>query len=146
MSNRDARYNPVSYHNGSIWPHDTAICARGMILAGHPLAAATVLNGLLTATTAFQGRLPELFASIDDDAAIVAYPASCRPQAWAAAVGPLMLWAAAPLVPGRPGQPPLQLAGIDLFDDLNIDSFTFCGRLVPVRVCRGVVTFGDLEG
>ncbi len=146
MSIRDGRYNPVSYHNGSIWPHDTAICARGMILAGHPRAAATLLNGLLTATTAFHGRLPELFGSIDDSAPIVAYPASCRPQAWAAAVGPVVLWAAAPLVPGLPGQPPVPLTGIDLFDDLDVESFTFRGQRVHANVCQAVVTFGNLDG
>ena len=144
MSSRDARYNPLSYHNGSIWPHDTAICARGMILAGHPQAAAIVLSGLLEAVQAFDGRLPELFASIDDHDRIVPYPASCRPQAWAAALGPLMLWAAAPLLPLEHGRRPVALEGTGMFDDLEIDGFAFCGNRIKATIQSGKVTYDGL--
>ncbi len=145
MSSRNSRYNPLSYHNGSIWPHDTAICARGMVLAGHPEAAGKLIAGLLDATVWFDGRLPELFASIDDRARIVPYPASCRPQAWAAALGPLTLWAAAPLVPLAPGTPPRRLAGIDRFALLDIDGFQLAGKTVRAKVRTGSIDFPDLE-
>lgn len=81
------RYNPVSYHNGSVWPHDTAICAAGLARYGFADEAAMLATGLLDAAKAFGGRLPELFCGFDRDAyAIpVAYPASCSPQAWASA-------------------------------------------------------------
>ena len=141
LSTRDNRYNPLSYHNGSIWPHDTAICARGMIIAGHPEAAGVLLAGLLAAATKFEGRLPELFASIDDQAPIVAYPASCRPQAWAAAVGPLTLWAVAPILPRQPGQPVHQLRGINLVDTATIHGFRFFGQSFDATVLNGVVTY-----
>ena len=141
LSTGDYRYNPLSYHNGSVWPHDTAICARGMIIAGHPEAAGVLLAGLLEASTEFDGRLPELFASIDDKAPIVAYPASCRPQAWAAAVGPLTLWAIAPMLPRQPGQPVHQLRGINLVDTATIHGFRFFGQSFDAKILNGIVTY-----
>ena len=87
MAARATGYSPLSYHCGSVWPHDTAIVARGLSRAGHPAAAAELARQLLAAAAAFDGRLPELFAGFgaDEVAAPVAYPASCRPQAWSAA-------------------------------------------------------------
>jgi glycogen debranching enzyme len=87
MAARAAGYSPLSYHCGSVWPHDTAIVARGLSRAGHPAAAAELARQLLAAAAAFDGRLPELFAGFgaDEVAVPVAYPASCRPQAWSAA-------------------------------------------------------------
>lgn len=146
MSSRSSRFNPLSYHNGSIWPHDTAICARGMILAGHPDAASTLLLGLLEAVAVFDGRLPELFASIDDFARIIPYPASCRPQAWSAAVGPLTLWASAPLLPGTPGTPPTQLRGINLFGDLDIDGFVLGGTRLTALIRSDGTTYAPVHG
>jgi len=87
MSSAADGYSPLSYHCGSVWPHDTAIVARGLSRAGHPAAAAELARQLLTAADAFDRRLPELFAGFgaDEVAAPVAYPTSCRPQAWSAA-------------------------------------------------------------
>ena len=87
MAARAAGYSPLSYHCGSVWPHDTAIVARGLSRAGHPAAAAELARQLLVAAAAFDGRLPELFAGFgaDEVAAPMACPASCRPQAWSAA-------------------------------------------------------------
>ena len=87
MAARAMGYSPLSYHCGSVWPHDTAIVARGLSRAGHSAAAAELARQLLVAADAFDRRLPELFAGFgaDEVAAPVAYPASCRPQAWSAA-------------------------------------------------------------
>ncbi len=84
-SNADG-FNPVGYHNGSVWVHDTAIIARGMQTSGHTAEAATLALALLDAGTAFQYRYPELFSGDERTLAQVPipYPASCRPQAWAA--------------------------------------------------------------
>ena len=84
-SNADG-FNPVGYHNGSVWVHDTAIIARGMQTSGHTTEAATLALALLDAGTAFQYRYPELFSGDERTLAQVPipYPASCRPQAWAA--------------------------------------------------------------
>jgi glycogen debranching enzyme len=81
------RYNPVSYHNGSVWPHDSAICAAGLARYGFLKQAEAVTVGLFDAAKTFGGRLPELFCGFDRHAfpVPVPYPASCSPQAWASA-------------------------------------------------------------
>lgn len=87
-----AGYNPLSYHCGSVWPHDTAITVAGLARYGHDEAVGHIFRGLIDAAAAGGGRLPELFAGFDrgDLPAPVPYPASCSPQAWAAA-SPLLL-------------------------------------------------------
>ena len=82
MSTRDAAYAPLSYHCGSVWPHDTAIVVDGLTRAGLGEAAAGLVEGLLAAAVAFEHRLPELWSG---EGAPVPYPAACRPQAWSAA-------------------------------------------------------------
>ena len=88
-----AAYNPMSYHNGSVWPHDNAICAAGLMRYGFVPQAQQVATGILEAADRFGGRLPELFCGFDrgDFASPVAYPTSCSPQAWAAAAPILLL-------------------------------------------------------
>ena len=83
MSAANAGYNPLSYHCGSVWSHDTAIVIRGLYRSGHGEAAARLADGLLSAAAAFDWRLPELFSG--EDRGPVPYPAACRPQAWSAA-------------------------------------------------------------
>ena len=89
-------YNPMSYHNGSVWPHDTAIAVAGLLRYRHvpgALALAKRLaTGLLDAAAAFGGRLPELYCGFarSQFRSPVPYPASCSPQAWASAA-PLLL-------------------------------------------------------
>jgi glycogen debranching enzyme len=86
-------FNPMSYHNGSVWPHDNAICAAGLMRYGFVPQAQQVASGILEAAHTFGGRLPELFCGFDrgDFASPVAYPTSCSPQAWAAAAPFLLL-------------------------------------------------------
>ncbi len=80
-------YNPVSYHNGSVWPHDTALVATGLMRYGFVKEASRVAQGLFDAAEYFGDRLPELFCGFDrtDFAQPVPYPTACSPQAWAAA-------------------------------------------------------------
>ncbi|HEX2850527.1 MAG TPA: glycogen debranching N-terminal domain-containing protein [Acidimicrobiales bacterium] len=80
-------FNPVSYHCGSVWPHDNAICAAGLMRYGFADAANRVMSALLDVSTAFDGRLPELFAGVARSRlqTPAPYPTSCVPQAWAAA-------------------------------------------------------------
>ncbi|MDQ1746771.1 MAG: hypothetical protein QOD07_1034 [Frankiaceae bacterium] len=87
------RYNPLSYHNGSVWPHDGAIVAAGLMRYGFADAAVTIIDALLDAATVNGGRLPELYAGLDraDLPVPVAYPTSCSPQAWSSAAPLLML-------------------------------------------------------
>jgi glycogen debranching enzyme len=89
-------YNPMSYHNGSVWPHDTAIAVAGLLRYAHLPGAVDLAHrlaeGLLDAAAAFGGRLPELFCGFSraDFSPPVPYPTSCSPQAWASAA-PLLL-------------------------------------------------------
>jgi glycogen debranching enzyme len=105
MSTSDGGYNPLSYHCGSIWAHDTAIVIGGLAAEGFGAAAAQLADGLLTGAEAFGYRLPELYGG-DDRADLdrpVPYPAACAPQAWSAAAGVAILRAALGLEPDVPG-------------------------------------------
>ncbi len=82
-----AGYNPIGYHTGSVWPHDTAIAAAGLRRYGFDEAADALASGLLAAAQHFPAfRLPELFCGFDRVAtgAPIAYPVACSPHAWAA--------------------------------------------------------------
>jgi glycogen debranching enzyme len=101
-------FNPLGYHTGSIWPHDTMIAARGLARSGHPAEAWSLIDGILGASESFGFGLPELFAGDGRSGhpppagerraaepagsrSVSPYPAACRPQAWAAAAGVLAL-------------------------------------------------------
>lgn len=81
-----ARFNPMSYHNGSVWPHDVALCAAGIARYGEREGVLKLLQQLFEAASEFGMRLPELFCGFERAAgeAPVAYPVACLPQAWAA--------------------------------------------------------------
>ncbi|MDR7083420.1 glycogen debranching enzyme [Arthrobacter ginsengisoli] len=85
-------YNPASYHNGSVWPHDNAIIATGLLRYGFVEEAQRISTALLEAAEYSGGRLPELFCGFSRDqfAEPVPYPTACSPQAWAA-TAPILL-------------------------------------------------------
>jgi glycogen debranching enzyme len=87
LSDRSSRFSRLSYHCGTVWPHDTAIAVAGLAAEGFTDQAARLTGGLVAAAEGVHYRLPELYGG--DAAADVpfptAYPASCRPQAWSAA-------------------------------------------------------------
>jgi len=85
-------YNPMSYHNGTVWPHDNCMIARGLIRTSEKT---DVLDSLLAAAnTQDQGRLPELYCgfSKEESKTPLRYPVSCAPQAWAAATIPNLIF------------------------------------------------------
>ncbi|MET0137416.1 MAG: amylo-alpha-1,6-glucosidase [Sphingobium sp.] len=93
IASTEARYNPMSYHNGSIWPHDNALIAAGFARYGHRDEAARIFEGLVAAASYVDlRRLPELFCGFPRRRAQgpTFYPVACSPQAWAAAT-PLSL-------------------------------------------------------
>ncbi|ULH14333.1 amylo-alpha-1,6-glucosidase [Deinococcus sp. KNUC1210] len=92
LGTQEPRYNPVSYHNGSVWPHDTAVFALGLERYGYEQEARRVARDLFDAALwADDARLPELFAGFArEDGPPVPYPAACHPQGWDAAI-PLAL-------------------------------------------------------
>jgi glycogen debranching enzyme len=96
VGTREARYNPMSYHNGSVWPHDNAIVALGLAQYGFTSYALRLLEGLFEASLHFEfQRLPELFCGfrrrIGDGPTL--YPVACSPQSWAAAAVFMLLQA-----------------------------------------------------
>jgi glycogen debranching enzyme len=93
----ELRYNPMSYHNGSIWPHDNALIGLGLSMYGFQDAVASILNALYEASLHVDlHRLPELFCGFHkrmDSSGPTLYPVACAPQAWAAGAPYLLLQA-----------------------------------------------------
>ncbi len=88
LGTAEPRYNPMSYHNGSVWPHDNALIAMGMARYGFHAEAARVFAGLFEASAYIElRRLPELFCGFPRQRGQgpTFYPVACSPQAWAAA-------------------------------------------------------------
>jgi len=92
MAEDDAGYNPIEYHNGTVWPHDNAFIAAGLRRYGHAADAARIAYAILEAATYFDWRLPEVFAGYPRSLTKfpVQYPTACSPQAWASGT-PLLL-------------------------------------------------------
>jgi len=93
VSSREVRYNPISYHNGSVWPHDNALIAAGFAAYGFHADANRVFEGVFSASTYIDlRRLPELICGFPRQRAQgpTFYPVACMPQAWAA-VAPLYM-------------------------------------------------------
>ncbi len=93
ISSSERKYNPLSYHNGSVWPHDNALLASGLARYGLTREAALLLAAIFEASTFFElNRLPELLCGLHkrDGEGPTLYPVACSPQAWSAAA-PFML-------------------------------------------------------
>lgn len=95
-------YNPVEYHNGTVWPHDTAIAAAGLARYGRRPEANRLAVALLEAGRHLGHRLPEAFAGYPRAATLVPvlYPTACSPQAWAAGAPLFLLRVMLGLEPG----------------------------------------------
>jgi len=88
LSGKEQRYNPMSYHNGSVWPHDNAMAALGLARAGDYVGVVKVVEGLFDACEQLNtSSLPELFCGFRRETGLgpVPYPVACYPQAWSAA-------------------------------------------------------------
>jgi glycogen debranching enzyme len=97
ISRREIRYNPMSYHNGSVWPHDNALIAAGLAQIGAKGAVNRIFNALFDAATHMDlHRLPELFCGFQRarNRGPTRYPVACAPQAWASAAPFCLLQAA----------------------------------------------------
>jgi len=105
MSDDERVFNPLSYHRGTVWPHDNSIIAHGMALNEMREGALRVLTGLYQAAQNFRDyRLPELFCGVQrrENDAPVHYPVSCSPQAWASGAMFLILTSVLGLRPSAP--------------------------------------------
>ena len=93
MSASDAAYNPLSYHNGTVWPHDNSLIAAGLARYGRWPEAHRIIRVTLAAAHHFAYQLPEVFAGLhrSETGFPIAYPTAARPQAWAAGAPVLLL-------------------------------------------------------
>jgi len=87
MAMGEGGYNPIEYHNGTVWPHDNSFIAAGLARYGFRQDAAAIIAGIFEASWFFDARLPEVFSGYDrgNTRYPVQYPTACLPQAWAAA-------------------------------------------------------------
>jgi glycogen debranching enzyme len=142
MSSGDAGYNPLSYHNGTIWPHDNSLIAHGLARYARWPEAQRIVRRMLTAARHFDYQLPEVFAGLSrsETPFPIAYPTAARPQAWAAGTPVLLLQVLLGLEPDRarhqlvtrvPDELPswagrsLRLTGVRAFDrlwDVRVDN------------------------
>jgi glycogen debranching enzyme len=158
VASGEARYNPMSYHNGSIWPHDNAFIAQGLARYGHKSGIHHIFDGLVRATTYMEHRrIPELYCGFRrrPGRGPTLYPAACSPQAWAAGAPFWMLQAMLGLHFDHAARrillinpaPPASAGRIIVrnltLGDASID-FALCqdGNAVSVQVLR---TRGDLQ-
>ena len=137
----EARYNPMAYHNGSVWPHDNAVIALGLARYGHKAEVLKIFKGLFEAATHDeQRRLPELFCGFRQRRGHgpTAYPVACSPQAWAAAA-PFALVAAAAGLELRDDEACVVLRHPALpafIDQLNLRGVEVAGSRLDLRLCR----------
>jgi glycogen debranching enzyme len=142
VASGESRYNPMSYHNGSVWPHDNALVALGLSLYGHQSKVLQIFCGLYEASLHVElNRLPELFCGFHKRAGSsgpTVYPVACSPQAWAAGSVFLLLRAALGIsirAPERmirfsnPALPPN-------LDELTIENLRVAGATVDLLVRR----------
>jgi glycogen debranching enzyme len=93
MSSADGAFNPLSYHNGTVWPHDNSLIAWGLARCGRWPESHRIARRMLSAAGHFANQLPEVFAGFSRTATPfpIAYPTAARPQAWAAGTPVLLL-------------------------------------------------------
>ncbi|HEY3778864.1 MAG TPA: amylo-alpha-1,6-glucosidase [Rhizomicrobium sp.] len=155
LATGEARYNPMSYHNGSIWPHDVALCAAGMSRYGDRNAVGRLMIAMFESAVRFDMRLPELFCGFarTPGGPPIAYPVACLPQAWAAGAPFMFLQASLGLrVDGikreihvdRPQLP----TGVDILELRHVRVGEVSTEIVFQRVGERVVAFprGKNEG
>ena len=141
MSSGDAGYNPLAYHNGTVWPHDNSLIAHGLARHARWPEAQRIVRRMLSAAAHFSYQLPEVFAGLPraETPFPIAYPTAARPQAWAAGTPVLLLQVLLGLEPDRrrhqletraPEELPswagrsMRLSGIRAFDrqwDVRVD-------------------------
>ncbi|HEU4970666.1 MAG TPA: glycogen debranching N-terminal domain-containing protein [Gaiellaceae bacterium] len=148
MASDAAAFNPISYHNGTVWPHDTALAAWGLARHGYTAEARRVGRALIEAAGHFDWSLPEVFAgySRDETPFPIAYPTAARPQAWAAGTPILLVRVLLGIEPDRERQRLVSTVNDELpswLDGLRIEGVRAYGRTWTVAVERGHVTIAE---
>ena len=103
MATGDGSYNPLTYHNGTVWPHDNSLIALGLARYGYRSEALRIVRSLLAAAGSLGYQLPEVFGGFPRSEAPqpIAYPTATKPQAWAAGAPILLLQVLLGLEPDR---------------------------------------------
>jgi glycogen debranching enzyme len=148
MAGDAAAYNPISYHNGTVWPHDTALAVWGLARHGYAAEARRVARALIEAAAHFDWSLPEVFAGYarDETPFPIAYPTAARPQAWAAGTPILLVRVLLGIEPDRARQRLVSTVTDELpswLDGLRIEGVRAYGRTWTVAVERGHVTIAE---
>jgi glycogen debranching enzyme len=149
MASSMAAYNPVSYHNGSVWPHDNALAAAGLGRYGFHDHAHRVIEGQLAVAAHHGGALPELFAGFGREELGVpaGYPTSCSPQAWAAAAPLLWLRTLLRLDPwATHGQVWLEPHLLPSMRRLRVQGVSIAGRSLTIEVDGSEVDVVGADG
>jgi len=125
MSTSDAAYSPLSYHNGTVWPHDTALAAWGLARNGRWHALHRVATALFEAGRHFAWSLPEVFAGFDrsDTPFPIGYPTAARPQAWAAGTPLLLLRLLLGLEPDTASRRLASIPGLEPLDGVSVSLY-----------------------
>jgi glycogen debranching enzyme len=143
MAFGEGAYNPLVYHDGTVWPHDNSLVAWGLARSGRSPDAARILQAMVEAATHFGYRLPEVFAGFarDETSFPVEYPTASSPQAWAAATPILLLQVVLGLVPDRAERVLRSEAqgAPEWLDGLSLEGVHAFGRRWTVRVEQGAV-------
>jgi glycogen debranching enzyme len=147
MAADEVAYNPLVYHNGTVWPHDNSLIAWGLGNAGRTRDVALIVRRMVEASVQFDHRLPEVFAGFARrrTGVPVEYPTASRPQAWAAATPVLLLRVLLGLEPCRE-LGVLQARARDLPDwseGLVLDNVRALGKTWTVRVEDGAVAIEE---
>ncbi|NNV05111.1 amylo-alpha-1,6-glucosidase [Geobacillus sp. C56-T2] len=144
MGEGEAAYNPMSYHNGSVWPHDNSLILLGLSKMGKRLEAKAVIEGLIEAANYFEyDRLPELFCGYSRLAGKpVRYPVACSPQAWAAGTPLVFIQALLGLFPNAL-EKKIYLSPmlLDTMNVLRVENIPMGGGRLSLTVMRGPETF-----
>ena len=148
MASDDAAFSPLSYHNGTVWPHDTALAVWGLVRHGQMGPARRVARGLIEAADHFDWSLPEVFAGYarEETPFPIAYPTAARPQAWAAGTPILLVRLLLGLSPDRARQRLMTTVEDDLpswLDGLRVEGIRAFGRSWSVAVERGTVAVSE---
>ena len=148
MASDETAFNPLSYHNGTVWPHDSALAAWGLARHGHAEGARRVARALIEAAGHFHWSLPEVFAGFarTETPFPIAYPTAARPQAWAAGTPILLVRVLLGLEPDRAHQRLVTTVDDELpswLDGLRLEGVRAFGRSWTVAVERGSVTISE---
>ena len=148
MSKAEAAYSPLSYHNGTVWPHDNSLIAWGLARHARWPDAHRIVRSMLDAAGSFSYQLPEVFAGLSraESPFPIAYPTAARPQAWAAGTPVLLLQLLLGIQPDRRRHVIETVAPLELpawTGDVRLSGLRAFGRVWDVRLEHGDVTVAE---